>query len=425
MPSRRTFLKGIGAVGITAAIAGCGGPQGAGGFGSGGAAGGVANGFAYEDPAVAPEDATHTVTTPDAFATAVNAGTPDDPAIVRIPPDAAIDLSNRSFVLDNVVIASSRQAESESGDGDGHGNGHPGGMLYTTSIGAQSTAHSGGPGTGLLTLTDKARLTGIRLRGPTSAVYDHPMFSGYIPQPSGSRSERMAFYDRYRARGITVSSDTVQIDNCEIFGWSDQGISVGQKGHPVNPQINNSSIHDCMMTSAGYGVDVQCGHPVVSQCYFNATRHAVAGFGYPDAGYTLQNCVFGPANALFQVDMHYLGENIGGSADPSAYNYRYRSGGLMRILGCTFTSTHVIRAANFAGGKPTPAIVIGGIPKEGVVIHGNTFSHPPPGNNPSVFNQSTTPGSHSLGPNGFAPPEKFDIQDNQYNASFEFAIGHG
>lgn len=433
--SRRRFLA-TAAVAGASALAGCGDDEsrrrrgaGAGGVPSGigntPASGGVGSGFAYNTPAVTKQDATHVARTADQLDAALESteASSNSMVVIWVPADAAIDYTGRDHHISNAIIASSRYSDS----GSGSSGGHAGGIIYSNSIGADSAAYYGGRVPGTFELGDNARLTGIRLRGPTSNVSGHPLFPGYIPYPRNVGGNHTPYYDSYRARGITITGQNVQVDNCEIFGWAQHGIMVeGPRSYQrdmkqITPVINNCSIHDNAMTSSGYGIVTSTGHFFAKNCFLTRNRHSIAGDGKPDAGYTLSGCFFGPVQSLFPTDMHYLGENNGNSSDPGSYNYRYRSGGLMRILNCTYTSAHVFEKANFSGGNKTPAIVIAGIPLHGVEVRGCRFVHSPPPSS-GVFSQARTPGRHSEGPLGFV---RWNIKNNRYNINVPYEVGQG
>ena len=384
------------------------------------AAGGVGSGYAYQQPALSRDQATHIVHTAEAFTEAVQAGTADTPAVVWIPADAAIDLSGRSVALENVVVASTRSVN------------HQGGIIYSNSMGGSSPAYRGGAVNGVLEVRDNVRITGIRFRGPTSAAWDHPLYPGYIPYGAGAAGQRREYRSQRHSRGLNVVSGNVRIDNCEIFGWSTQGINVdcprsyGRQRDQSYPRISNCSIHDCGLSGYGYGIEVNTGHPICQRSFFNGCRHMIAGEGYPDCGYTLSECFLGPAGSLFPIDMHYLGENIGGTSNPDDYQYRYHSGGLMRILNCTVAFSHVINIAASssisAGGNPfagnqTPAIAIGGLPAQGVVVQGCRFVHDSVS---SAISQGHIPGHADTGSNGFS---RFQIKNNQYGLRTNFSVG--
>lgn len=416
--NRLAYLGGV-AVGLAGSLAGCtddesgstGGSVPSLGGGNLPAAGGVGSGFAYEQPDVTQAQATHTARTADQLIQIAAQSSRNAHPVVWIPPDAAIDLTGYPTInLDNITLASSRMKDK-----------HPGAIIYTNTVGEGTAQYDGG---GMFDCGENVRITGLRLRGPHSNVYDDPRFPGYMPQPSGSRAERYNWYDANASRGLTVSHGSVRIDNCEIFGWSRMGVyvncprSYGRSQEQSYPRFNNISGHDCMMTSSGYVFEIIRGHAIIERSFFNATRHAVAGFGHPDSGYTISECYFGPAQALFPVDQHYMGENNGNASDPRAYKYRYHAGGMHRILNCSFTATHVIKAANFSGGSKTPHIVIGAIPHKGCVVKGNAFAH---SSMKEAIAQPRTPRG-TPGPNGYV---NFEISDNTYGVDFGFDYGQG
>lgn len=430
--TRRQFLKTTGAAASAVALAGCllPPPPSATGGGAGSlvpmggnvAAGGVGSGYAYETPEITEADTEHTVTSADQLDAALDTGTPENPTSVWVPPDAAIDYSGRDREITHGVIASSRSVN------------HRGGIIYSNSMGTNSTNYRGGDVDGMFRLGDGGRLTGLRLRGPTSSVWDHPLFPGYIPFGSGSAQAREAYREARHSRGVTIVSGNASVDNCEVFGWSTHGITVdcprsyGVAQEQSYPQIRNSSIHDCGMSGHGYGVNVIRGHPVCQRIFLNGTRHAIAGYGYPDGGYSLADSSIGPANSLFQCDMHYIGENSSGSSSPSSYEYRYHSGGLIRIIRTTFTSSHVIDIAstesisqggNPFAGNPTPAISIGGLPAQGVEVKGNRFVHDSVS---SAISQGHVPGHAETDANGFA---RIEYSNNQFGINPGYDVGQG
>lgn len=417
--SRRRFL-GITATGVAGSLAGC---YATGGSNSGQiAGGGVGSGFAYQKPAVTKSDATHVARNADQLDAALDSATPEQPAVVWIPPDGAINYTGRTRRITNAVIASSRSVN------------HPGGIIYTNSMGVDSAAYNGGDPDGMFEFGDQSRITGVRLRGPTARVWDSRWASGFIPFASGGPQVRENYREARFARGITITSGSVRLDNIECYGWNTQGIfvacprSYGVDREQSYPRLEAASIHDCCLLGYGYGVEIEHGHLIARRVFTNATRHAFAGFGWPDGGYSLINSFIGPANLLFSCDFHYLGENGGSGSDRSAYGYSYHSGGLIRIIGCTFSYDHVMNIAPSpsisAGGNPfagnsTPAISIGGLPDQKCVVRGNWFAH---SDLNSAISQARTPAHAETGPHGFA---RFEISNNKYGVQFPYPVGQG
>lgn len=425
--SRRDFLKTAGATAGVGSLAGCLFPMPS-GSGAGGrvSAGGVGAGFAYNQPAISRNQATHVVRTADQLDAALDAATPESPSVVWIPPDAAINYTGRTRRITNAIIASTRQSESE------NSGSHPGGIIYSNSMGTDSSTYNGGEPDGMFELGENARLTGIRLRGPTSQTWNSRWFPGFIPFASGGPQRRENFREARFARGITITTGSAQIDNVECYGWSTQGIVVNCPrcvGVPQNqsyPRLIALSTHDCGLSGYGYGVEIIMGHPIIRQCFFNATRHAIASFGWPSASYTVMDSVFGPATLLFSVDAHSLGENSSGSSgDPSDPRYRYRAGGLMRILRNTFTfnesmmiapTESISQGGNPFAGSQQAAISIGGIPWKRCVVKGNTFVHD---SLDAAVNQSHI-GAVPTGPHGYA---NFEFAKNRYGVQFGYPVG--
>ena len=366
-------------------------------------------------------DADRTVRTKAQFLEAVSGTTP---RIVWVPHDVAIDLSGESFRATNKVIASDRGQ-----------NGSSGGLLYSTTKGINSASMNGGIKGGLMHLSGTSRLTGIRYRGPTHNYWSNPLHPGYLPYPPGDAAERRAFYNANHARGVKVHSDRVEIDNCEIWGWASAAIHIGSGSTAYDPEIHHNHIHDNMMTSAGYGVDIVKGRPWVHHNYFNAHRHAVDGFGFRECSFVVEDNVFGPSCSSHQVDMHGLHNNFSSARTNGTRSSEWwhgQAGGNMIVRRNTFMLTHVIPDATFDRGRPTWAVSIRGEPwprnGSGIVIEKNRFAHNGPQSrnygqrsfpNPAAYNQQVRRG----GDQSFSPPTNarnftanYLERDNQYNA---------
>lgn len=321
----------------------------------------VGGGSLYQHDIRGPADANVTITSRSEF----EAHCTDAGKVIWIPGHAQIELP--SAVTIRATIASDRGI-----------GGSDGALLYTTERGKDSQSWDGGVGRGLLQLRDNARLTGIQLRGPYHDHYPSREYPGYIPLDTGTAEQRRRKRERRYARGITVHSSSVEIDNCELYGWPNQAINIGTSRNGYSPHIHHIDGHDCMMVGAGYVVDVVRGCPRIEHSYFNATRHAVDGFGHEDCGYILESSVFGPATYSHAVDMHCLAENgFPDNTDPSSATWGLRAGGTMEIRDNVFLYVTDIR------GRKQECIVIRGVPKDQCLIEGNRFMHPePPEKNP-------------------------------------------
>ncbi|WP_245998706.1 hypothetical protein [Halalkalicoccus subterraneus] len=294
------------------------------------------------------EDADVTVESTGAFFDALDSSAD----VIGVPGTAQIDLSGRDFTLSGQMIVSDRGID-----------GSPGALLYTTDHGADSPAWDGGSsGRGLITMRGGSRISGVRLRGPYHDYYDDPAYPGYIPlDDADSYQKREEMRQERYARGIRIVNDDVEVDNCELYGWPIQAISIGSASIAVSPHIHHIYGHDCMMVGAGYVIDVLNGHPTIEMSYFNATRHSIIGFGHPTCGYTLKDSVFGPITYSHAVDMHSLAEN--------GYGDDLTAGGRVEVRRCTFAFTHTITD------NPTQAIAFRGYPDDKYITENNRFLH--------------------------------------------------
>lgn len=316
--------------------------------------------------------------------------------VIGIAGSARIDLSGRDFTLNGRTIVSDRGID-----------GSPGGLLYTTDHGDDSPVWDGGSsGRGFITMRGDSRISGVRLRGPFHDYYDDPRYPGYVPLDSGSATERRRQREARYARGIRILTNDAEVDNCEIYGWSNQAINIGSAGTAYSPHLHHLYVHDCMMAGFGYGISIIRGMPEIEKCYFNATRHSVDGFGYDDCGYTLEDCVFGPSTSSHAVDMHCLSEN-GFSGDLTA-------GLRVEVRRCTFTFTHSIHD------RWAQAIAFRGYPEDRYVVENTRFVHPVDGDEPveNVANSSYEPVPYRQ-VNVGSGWHDWDFVDNQYGVGEE------
>lgn len=362
---RRIFIRG--AIGLSGAgsFAGCVSlcPPGIGG-------GGVPPAEIPVQPAVSPSEASVVVSSMDELAAEAGSGSG------RVIWIEGGQYELRQQVVTRNIIASGRGQDAGIA------------VIHVPTKGTNTFAYKGTShdGDGAIVLEDGGRLTGVHLIGAEQGAHDHPRYDGYHPKPSGSRSERFAYYGRHHARGVHVIGRGCSVDNCEISHFATQLITVGNASSAVSPIINSNYLHNSMMSSAGYGVDVKRGHPRIKGCHINATRHSIDGFGHHDCGYTVQNTTFGPDHSSHILDMHRLGINIDRvSSSPSSDIWRYRAGGRIVADGCEFQSSTVIEEE---GGHTNPAVHVRGVPADGVTFTNNAL---PWGSLSSALKQSGIP----------------------------------
>lgn len=244
---------------------------------------------------------------------------------------------------------------------------HPGPRLYTTIR----------PAVLFETTGDNIRITGVRIEGP-----DHV---GVVPDGDN------------KGIGIFVSGDiNIEIDNNEIYGWSQAAVRVndcdGNEGcqpggrmlpseNPTVVRIHDNFIHHNQHEgSNGYGVSVNAGAFVlIERNVFDWNRHAIKGAGEAGTGYAAyRNPVLknGGYHDTYCVPLYICPGGI-----PVYHHYTHQfdvhgtdtcfpghancgdAGHSMFIHYNTFLYT----AGN--------AIKLRGIPEEGMFIGANVFAH--------------------------------------------------
>lgn len=368
-----------------------------------------------EDDIPTKDDADYVVEAGDGaeefFTATNNANDVEGGGVVYVEGDAEIDFSGASGLISDCTVVSDKGR-----------NGSDGALLYTTDHGHGTNVWDAGPGVGLFTLHQNVRFFGLRVRGPTHDYWDNPSYPGYIPFRFGEldAGERDEFRSEWSSRGINVQGENVTIENCKLWGFSTHGISVGghDEDQDYEPVISHCDIHDNMQSGLGYNVNIYRGNPDIDYCYFNASRHTFATFGYWNSGYHVTNSVIGPATSFFLCDTHNLGENSASeSTNMDVKGFIGRASGNVRIENITFTPTNVIEEADYAAGDPTSHVSLGGIPwppdDTGAVIKNNRCAHE---SLDDAFYQSTSGDgwSASVGEHGFS--ENVVVEGNQYGA---------
>ena len=397
--TRRRFLTGVaGAAAI--GIAGCTVEYSGGGVVGSGS---VPDGGAPTLQEITEADADVTVTSADELIELARSG---GGLVIWIPSKTKIDLTGRNLIIDNTTIASGRNREQS------------GAVLTTSDEGFNSPAWSGGSGSyGLITMRNNARLTGVVVQGPHTDIQDHPAMPGYFPFAPGGSSARREWRRERFARGITVQGDNVRIDNNEIWGWGVQGVAVGPEGFVANCEVAYCHIHNCMMTSYGYCVDVRHGDCTVYRSYLDAARHAMCGSGMGDSNYYVVESTIGPWTSSHPLDQHRVGENVSGSSDPDAVDYRYRAGGTVLVRGCHIMPTRVpdLPFINHNRGGTAPHVRIRGVPGDAVYFEDNVCGHDSLGD---AVKQSGDgiPGRYSPDENGYV---RINASGNEFGRTFE------
>lgn len=268
--SRRRVLTGLLTAGATAVSGGC--------LSIGGITRSPPLGFRARAGRVRQSDATHVVDTVSALRRAVS--TPG--ATVWVAGDVELQLNESISIASNVTLASSR------------GMGGDGALIGVSSYRSPVFQSSG----------SEIRVSGLRLIGPETGYFD-PRSK---PEPASA----------YYASGFECTGETVEIDHCELAGWTHAAVSLGSRESPTSSKIHHNAIHHNQMETLGYGVELRNGTHLIEWNYFDHNRHSVAAFGHRENGYEARYNVVGPHAVRHAFDMHGLSENVDSYSGPLA-----------------------------------------------------------------------------------------------------------
>jgi hypothetical protein len=239
--------------------------------------------FVSDENRITSSDATHVVRTEDGLRSAVS----DAGATIWLPGDVEllIEGSTPIPIASDVTFASNR------------GQGGQGALIETTAY------HP----TVFKSRKSGIRITGLRVHGPKTAYFD-PRTK---PQPESA----------YYSRGFELFGDRIEIDHCELFGWTSAAVSLGSRNEPTGSRIHHNTIHHNQMQTLGYGIDLRNGEHLIEWNYFDWNRHSIAGFGHRQNGYEARFNIVGPHAVRHAFDMHGLRENITEYSGPLAGKY--------------------------------------------------------------------------------------------------------
>ncbi|MCP3918522.1 MAG: right-handed parallel beta-helix repeat-containing protein [bacterium] len=274
----------------------------------------------------------HVASTVDALIEALAKARPGE--TVFVPGDAAIDCTAR-VLIDGLVLELPGGVTLASDRGAG---GSRGALLFSDVLATRPLLRVTGPG---------ARVSGLRLRGPDpERRLDHHRrsFRG------GRGSDH--YYQLPTSDGIECTHDGLEVDNCELAGWSHAAIFL-RKG--TGHRIHHCFIHHNQRQGLGYGVCHDVAESTIEHNLFDWNRHSIAGTGRPGSGYAARHNVERGASLSHMFDMH---------------------GGRDRKDGTNVAGTWMIVERN-AFLCPKVALKVRGVPEKRVWVEGNWFLKPP------------------------------------------------
>jgi len=256
--------------------------------------------------------------------------------VIYVADDATIDLTDRvktaKLVLQvpaGVTLASGRGRK-----------GSPGALIFSTELKTRPLIRIAGAG---------VRITGLRIRGPDpkrrTADLNRRLKEG----------GRKLYYALPTSDGILCRHPRLEVDNCELSGWSHAAVYLTKGASDAH--VHHNHMHHCQRAHLGYGVCLDQATAKIEANLFDFCRHHIAGTGRPGTGYEACWNVVEPHANSHSFDMH-------GGADRK--DKTHVAGGRITIHHNTFKAVSV------------PAVVIRGRPTKLADIHHNWFGHAGP-----------------------------------------------
>jgi hypothetical protein len=251
--------------------------------------------------------------------------------IVFIPAESEIDLTARIYI-DQLVL---EVPEGVTLAGNRGLDGSLGALLTSDALKSPVLIRAVGP---------DVRITGLRIRGPNPKRYlDHHRRS-FGPGGEG----HSYYYKLPTSNGIATQHSRLEVDNCEISGFSHAGIDLATgTGH----HIHHNYIHHCQYQGLGYGVCHNTAESLIEYNLFDWNRHSIAGTGRPGTSYTARHNVELGVSLSHCFDMH---------------------GGRDRKDGTDIAGTSIEIYNNTFRAEQTP-VVIRGVPERKCDVHHNWF----------------------------------------------------
>jgi hypothetical protein len=203
--------------------------------------------------------------------------------VVFIAGESVLDLTARIYIEGLVVeIPAGVTLASDRGHGGSQGS-----LLTSDALKTPVMIRAMGPG---------VRITGLRIQGPNPKRY-----LAHHRRAFQEGKGRSYYYELPTSDGIEASHDSLQVDNCEISGFSHGGIFL-RAG--VGHQIHHNFIHHCQYNGLGYGVTHDTASSLVEYNHFDSNRHSIAGTGRPGCSYVARHNVELGTSLSHCFDMH-------------------------------------------------------------------------------------------------------------------------
>lgn len=275
--------------------------------------------------------------------------------VVYIEDEARIDLTffHDIVIPGGVTLASGRGRDKSLGA-----------LIFTTQERTHTLFITGGEG---------VRVTGLRLKGPDT--------SRRIKELGELKRKDPYAYNHYPdSRGIRAIYPKLEVDNCELWGWSASAISLWPGAS--NTYIHHNNIHHNQRFGLGYGIAVSKADALIEYNLFDWNRHDIMSPGFDGSSYEACNNIVLENSYSHNFDVH-------GHWD--SQRDRFIAGTSIKIHHNTFKNIKY------------PAIGIRGCPTEEAQIHHNWFLHITPS---FAVYQRDCAGNMTVFRNVFGPDKK-------------------
>ncbi len=258
--------------------------------------------------------------------------------VVFLPGDAIIDCTEfvhiEKLVLEipgGVILA-----------GDRGRQGSLGALIESDALATRPLLRAAGAG---------VRITGLRIKGPDpKRRLEHHARCVRRARPGDHGFDHRYYYQFPISTGIAAARPGLEVDNCEIAGFSLAGVDLSAGDRH---RIHHAFIHHCQYNGLGYGVCLDRARALIDHNLFNDNRHSIAGTGRLPGGY----------DALHNVE---LGRTLSHCFD--------MHGGRDRQDGTDIAGERLRIANNLFLPALQLPVCIRGVPRAGAIIEANWFA---------------------------------------------------
>lgn len=221
------------------------------------------------------------VSTLDALLAALSSAQSGD--VIYIDGHAEIDLTERVYI-EQLVLEIPGGVTLASNRGE---NGAKGGMILSDTFATRPLMRIMGP---------DVRITGLRIKGPNpKRCLEH--HNRAFKEGRGHEY----YYKFPTSDGITTEFPGLEIDNCELGGWSHAAIYLKSGDRH---RIHHNFIHHNQYNGLGYGVSHDQAFSLIECNLFNYNRHSIAGTGRSGSGYEARHNIELGESLSHCFDMH-------------------------------------------------------------------------------------------------------------------------